>query len=257
MKMDSKQGMEFSIDRILGQWLFFARDWRPISTDAPEPLCALTDAMDGLLYAQQRTSDLRTQLPFLGGSQQFSATFGISQWAPVNESILINHLDQTINFSYQASGQTCFRGELKSILALDNFGIYREVHSVLSPGLTLRKFYQFSTLFPWVKHIWIYISTVVTAHFLKDHLKRKSYAVADTPLHVLGYKAQFDQRSIESRMGMLSTHPLGYSVTMFEVGQYDAITLSVYLANKQLMRIDLGLAKPSVESSPEDLGLQR
>lgn len=240
--------MEFSIDRIPGQWLFFARDWRPISTLAPEALCVLTDAMDGLIHAQQQTSALRSRLSFLGGAQQFTAVFGISQWAPLNEAILIDQSDQAINFSYQAGGQTCFRGSLTSILAPDDFGTSRETHAVLSPELTLRKLYQFNTLFPWAKRLWIYLSTAVTAHFLLDYLKRESYEIDVMPPRILGYKTQFDQRALESRIGMLGTHPLTYSVTTFEVGRCDAITLTIHLANKLLMRIDLSLVKPASES---------
>lgn len=220
-------------------------------TDVPQALCVLTDAMDGLLHAQQQTSVFRTKLPSLGGSQQFTASFQISQWLAVNESILIDHIDQAINYSYQAGGQTCFKGSLTSILAPDDFGTYREAHAVLSPELTLRKLYQFNALFPWADRLWIYLSAVVMAHFLMDYLKGASYEIIETPPRVLGYKAQFDQRALESRIGMLGMHPLSYSATTFAVGRCDVITLTVYLVNKLLMRIDLGLVKPSVESSPD------
>jgi hypothetical protein len=254
MKTNRDQGMELSIDRMPGQWLLFARDWRPITAAVPEALCGLTDAMDGLLHAQQQTSALRSKLPSFGGSQQFTATFGISQWAPVNESILIDPTDQAINFNYQAGGQTCFKGCLTSILAPDDFGTYREPHAVLSPDMTLRKLYQFNTLFPWAQRLWIYLSTVVTSHFLMGYLKGESYEISVTPPRVLGFKAQFDQRALESRIGMLATHPLSYSATIFEVGRCDAITLTIYLANKLLMRIDLGLVKPSIESISKNIG---
>lgn len=243
--------MEISIDRIPGQWLFFARDWRPISTAAPEALCIITDAMDGLLHAQQQTSALRMEHPALSGSQQFAATFGLSQWPPVNESILINHADQAINFSYQAGAHTCFKGSLTHILAPDDFGARRELHASLHPELILRKLYQFNTLFPWAQRLWIYLSTVVTAHFLKDYLKGEAYELLETPLRLLSYKVQFDQRALESRVGMLGMHPLNYAATTFEAGRCDAITLTIYLASKLLMRIDLGLVKPSAGPSPE------
>lgn len=237
--------MDFSIDRIPGQWLFFARDWRPKSTAAPEALCVLTDAMDGLLHAQQTTSVLWKQGARLDASQQFIASFGVSQWQPANESIVVDQNSQIINYSYQADGQTCFRGSFSSILGPDDLGTCREPLVELGPQLTLHKLHQFHALFPWAERLWIYLSTVVTAHFLVDYLKDPSYEIDSTPPRMLGYKVRFDQRAIETRRGLLGLHPLSYSATTFQVGPCDAITLAVYVTNKLLMRIDLGLVKPS------------
>lgn len=237
--------MEFSIDRIPGQWLFFARDWRPKSTTAPEALCVLTDAMDGLLHAQQTTSAHWKRGARLDGSQQFIAAFGASQWQPANESILVDETDQAVGYSYQAGGQTCFKGSFSSILGPDDLGTYREPLIELDPQLTLHKLHQFHTLFPWAERLWIYLNTVVTAHFFVDHLNGAAYEIVESPPRMLGYKVRFDQRAIEARRGLLGLHPLSYSATTFQVGQCDAITLAVYVANKLLMRIDLGLVKPS------------
>ena len=78
---------------------------------------------------------------------------------------------------------------------------------------------------------------------------RPACEAVEAPTRVPGYKAKSDPRAIESRIGMLGSLPLSYEATTFEVSGCNAITLTLYLANTLLMRIDLSLIRPPTGSS--------
>lgn len=247
--------MDTAVVRTPGQWLAFARDWCNDMLETPQALFRHTDAMEALLHAQQETSSRLASTKALTRAHQFTATFKGPHWCPGDERLSTVPADLGVDYAYQASGQVCFKGSLASILAPDEFGTYREPQMPIAPILTLYKLNQFKDMFPWVEYVWIYLVSLVTAHYLFRYYGTAPQGCDQSSPEMLGQKVQFDQRAIETNRRYLGVSPLSYSATTFNIGRYDAISLTVYLANTFLMRIDMGLIKPTTHSTEEGTSL--
>lgn len=238
--------MKKAINRVPGRWLEFARDWDQGNQDIPEAFCIHTDAMEGLIFAQQHAAVAYRSRHSLIRALEFKAFFKVPHWPPANEYICAEHTHHQVKYAYHSGGQTCFEGHLCGMLAADAHARYRGTRQSLAPQLMQHKVQQFHTFFPQVEYIWIVLSTVVTSHFFLDYYSQIAIGILEEPPQMLVHKVQFDQRALDKHVSRLGVSPLVYFAETFKIGGCDAITLTAELGGQMLMRIDLGILRPLV-----------
>ncbi len=238
-----------------GQWLPFAMDWQQAAPEFPSALNVHTEAMEALLVAQQETTSQLRAVRHFKPCRQFSATFKIPNWERINESLQTAPSSNGIDYFYTYCGRICFKGTLTSIWEPDGQGLHGLPRVPLSPSLMHYKLHQFREQLPLISHFWIFVNTLVSSHFLFHHYAEMPRGVLHTLPQMLGHKVQFDQIALESIYSLIGAAPLSYAVNRLNVGKYEAFTLGTFSGDRLLMRTELGILKPIVETGEIDIPL--
>lgn len=230
-------------------WLFFAEDWRQPASDAAaygrcrSALGAHSEAMAGLIDTQQEVASQLTEHRHLKPARQFLANFKLHNWQPLNLDLQTTPTPDGLDYLFSTCKLPCFKGNFSSIWAPDSGGIHGAPRTSLDAAMTLYKLEQFKTLFPHVSYFWIFLAALTCGHLLWSQYSSLPAGSITADPQLLHFKTQFDPQPIEDAFRSIGGASLAYSVSRFNAGRYESLTLGVYAASTLLMRTELSLLK--------------